>query len=116
MNIVSVSEKPVPAGIEKDYEEAPVFDKLRVGTTGVFFPSGFKTKYIPYDSFDRSYVKVHETKARMCCATAGFEYFRIVFMKGENCVGDYLSEDKEAMKAALEQLKKTAAGVTVGVE
>lgn len=114
MKIVSVSGKTVSPDAEKDYSDAPVFDKLRVGNTGVFFPNGLKVNYIPYDSFDRSFVKVHETKARMCCATAGFEYFRIVFMNGDDCLGDYLSENKEAMKAALDQLRSSAPCVKVG--
>ncbi|MDO5446091.1 MAG: hypothetical protein Q4F31_10790 [Eubacteriales bacterium] len=116
MKIVSVSGSPVSAEVEKDYANAPAFDKLRIGNTGVFFPSGFRMSYIPYDSFDCSYVKVHDTKARMCCATTGFEYFRIVFMSGEKCIGDYLSEDKEAMQAALDQLRISAPGIQVGLK
>lgn len=116
MKIVSISGSPVTSAQENDYSSAPAFDKLRVGKTGVFLPSGFKTKFIPYDCFDRSYVKVHDTKARMCCATTDFEYFRMVFMKGEKCIADFLSENREAMQSALNQLRKSAPGITVGAE
>ena len=116
MKIVSASGSPISEEVEKDYSSAPSFDKLRIGSTGVFFPGGLKTHYIPYSCFDRSYVKVHDTKARMCCATTGFEYFRIVFMNGDSCIGDYLSEDKAAMKAALDCLRTAAPGIKVGIE
>lgn len=115
MKIVSADGNTLPAGAEKEYESAPEFDRLRIGDTGVFFPSGLKTKYIPYGCFDRSYVKVHDAQARMCCATAGFEYYRIVFMSGEKCIGDFISEDREAMQAALDRLRTAAPGIRIGV-
>lgn len=116
MKIVSITGKQISAEVEKDYNDAPVFDKLRIGKTGVFFPSGLKMKYIPYDCFERTYVKVHETKARMCCATAGFEYYRIVFVKDDKCIGDYISEDKNAMQCALDKLRNDSRGIKVGLE
>ena len=114
MKIVSTHGNPVPAETENDFSGAPAFDKLRIGKTGVFFPSGLRMKFLPYDCFDRSYVKVHETKARMCCATAGFEYYRVVFMSGDKCIADYISENKEAMQEALNQLRASAPRITVG--
>ena len=114
MKIISAEKGPVSPAAENDFNSAPIFDSLRVGTTGVFFPSGLRTTYVPYDSFDRTYVKVHDTKARMCCATAGFEYYRIVFMNGDKCLADYMSENKEAMQAALNRIRTVAPGITVG--
>lgn len=116
MRIVPVSGKALPPEAEKEYAGAPVFDRLRVGCTGVFYPSGLRTRYLPYDAFERAYVMVHETKARMCCATTDYEYYRIVFMHEDKCVADCMSEDKEAMKAALEQLRKSAPGIRIGAE
>ena len=114
MKIVSTYGNPVSAETENDFSGAPAFDKLRIGKTGVFFPSGLRMKFLPYDCFDRSYVKVHETNARMCCATTCFEYYRLVFMSGEKCIADYISENKQAMQEALNQLRISAPGITVG--
>ena len=114
MKIISLSGGSVSPEIENDYSSAPVFDRLRIGKTGVFLPSGFKVKYIPYDCFDRAYVMVHETRARMCCASTDFEYYRMVFMNGEACTADFMSENKEAMHAALDQLRASAPEITVG--
>ena len=116
MKIVSLSGNAISAETEKDFISAPTFDKLRIGNTGVFFPSGLKMKYVPYDCFDRSYVLVHDAKARMCCAATGFEYFRIVFMNGDHRIADYISENKDAMKAALDQLRISAPGIKVGAK
>lgn len=116
MKIVSSYVPSISEEIEKDFEIASQFDKLRIGVEGVYIPAGFKSKFIPYDCFNCCYVKVHETKARMCCATAGFEYYRIVFMKDETCIADYISEDKEAMKAALDKLRTCAPGIKIGLE
>lgn len=116
MKIVTLSGAPVSPETEVDYNNAPSFDKLRVGNTGVFFPSGLRIRYIPYDSFDRSYVKVYDTKARMCCATTGYEYFRIVFINGKKCIADHMSENKDAMRAALDQLRSSAPSIHIGAE
>lgn len=116
MKIKSAYEDSISEQTQIDFESASGFDKLRIGNEGVYIPSGLKMNYIPYSCFDRCYVKVHETKARMCCATAGFEYYRIVFIKGETCIADYISEDKEAMKAALNRLRSCAPGIKIGAD
>lgn len=116
MKFVSVSGDPVPANAEKDFTGAPVFDRIRTGNTGIFFPAGFRMKYIPYDSFDRAFLRIHAVDAKMCCSSAGFDYFSLVLMNGNTCVAEHLSENRKAMQAALEQIKSIAPAIAIGVK
>lgn len=87
-----------------DYENAKVFDKLRVGSLGVYFRDGFRIKHIPYDYIDRAFIRVQQTQARMCCGQANFDYFRMVFVHDRKEFTDVLSEKEQAMDDALSEI------------
>lgn len=95
-----------------DFESAKVFDKLRVGELGVYFRDGLKTRYIPYDYIDRAFIRVQETRGRMCCGQANWYYYRIVFVHGGKEFADYMSEKEKDMDDALAAI--AAHGVTTG--
>lgn len=98
----------------QEYESAQVFDKLRVGSSGVFFPAGLGTKYIPYDFMERIFLRINEVNGRTCCATAKFYYFRVVFVHEGKEYADYLTENENAANAAIEALKAAAPNVAFG--
>ena len=89
-----------------------VFDKLRVGELGVYFRDALKTKFIPYDYIDRAFIRVQETRGRMCCGQANWYYYRIVFVHGGREFADYMSEKEKEMDDALAAI--AAHGVTTG--
>ena len=95
-----------------DYESAKLFDKLRVGTLGVYYRDGLKMKYIPYAYVDRAFIRVQETRGRMCCGSANWNYFRIVFVHGEKEFANYMSEKEKDMDNALAEI--AAHGVVTG--
>ena len=82
-----------------DYEAAQRFEKTRVGALGVFFPSGFGTKFIPY-----SYI----------CGKATFYYYRIVFVHDGKEFADIMSENEKLTDAALAAIAKNAPSVQIG--
>ena len=98
--------------VNADYESAKVFDKLRVGELGVFFRDGLKTRFIPYDYMARAFIRVQETRGRMCCGQANWYYYRIVFVHGNKEFADYMSEKEKDMDDALAAI--AAYGVTTG--
>ena len=98
--------------VQADYEAAQVFERLRVGETGVFFRDGLKTRYIPYDEMDRAFIRVQETRSRMCCGQANFNYFRVVFTHDGKEIADYMSEKETLMDDALAAI--AAHGVPTG--
>ena len=102
-------EKPEVAA---DYEAAQVFERLRVGELGVYFRDGLKTRYIPYDEMDRAFIRVQETRSRMCCGQANFNYFRVVFVRDGKEFADYMSEKEALMDSALAAIG--AHGVATG--
>ena len=98
--------------INADYESAKVFDKLRVGELGVFFRDGLKLKYIPYNAIDRAFIRVQETRGRMCCGQANWYYYRMVFVRKGREFADYMSEKEKEMDDALAEI--AAHGVATG--
>ena len=100
------------AELSADYDSAAVFEKLRVGEKGVYFRDGLRTRYLPYDSIDRAFIRVQETRSRMCCGQANFNYFRIVFVHDGKEFADYLSEKEKETDDALAAI--AAHGVPTG--
>ena len=98
--------------LSADFDSAAVFEKLRVGEKGVYFRDGLRTRYIPYDYIDRAFIRVQETRSRMCCGQANFNYFRIVFVHDGKEFADYLSEKEKEMDDALAAI--AAHGVPTG--
>ena len=100
------------AEISADFEKAAVFEKLRVGEKGVYFRDGLRVRYLPYDYIDRAFIRVQETRSRMCCGQANFNYFRVVFVHDGKEFADYMSEKEKEMDDALAAI--AAHGVPTG--
>ena len=95
-----------------DYENAEVYDKLRVGGLGVYFRDGLKTRFIPYEYMERAFIRIQATSARMCCGQANFDYYRLVFVHDGKEFANYMSEKEKEMDGALARI--AAHGVTTG--
>ena len=108
--------KFVSAAETQDYEQAQVFDKLRVGDLGVYFRDGLRTRFIPYTDMDRAFIRIHEVNGRMCCGTAVFHYFRMVFMRDGKEFADTVSEKEQVMDQALAAIAAKAPQVAIGLE
>ena len=104
----------VPSEAGADYESAQVFDKVRVGKLGVYFREGFKTRFIPYAYMDRAFIRIQEVNGRMCCGQTTFAYYRLVFVHGGKEFADVISEQEEAMDAALSRIGEMAPNVAIG--
>ena len=98
--------------ISADYENAKRFDRLRVGEKGVYFRDGLRVRYIPYDYIDRAFIRVQETRGRMCCGQANWYYYRVVFVHDGKEFADCLSEKEKETDDALAEI--AAHGVTTG--
>ena len=98
--------------VNADFESAKVFDKLRVGKLGAYYRDGFKIRFIPFDYMDRAFIRVHQTRGRMCCGETTFNYFRIVFVHDGKEFADCLSEKEKETDNALAEI--AAHGVTTG--
>ena len=105
-----------PAALANDYEQAPRYDKLRVGRHAVYYRDGFRVKAIPYRRMERAFIRVQQVRGRMCCGEAAFFYFRMVFLVDGKEICDNMSENEKAMDEALEQIRKMAPGLPTGFE
>ena len=97
-----------------DYDSAQRFDKVLVGSLGVYYRDGFKTKYVPYPMLERAFIRVQEVNGRMCCGKAVFHYFRLVIVVGGKEWGDVISEDEKATDDALAEIANRSPSTAIG--
>ena len=102
------------AELSADYEAAEVFEKLRVGKKGVYFRDGFKLRFLDYKLLERVFIRVQAVNGRLCCGTANFEYYRLVFVRGGKEIADVLSENEQLMDAALAKIGERAPNLAIG--
>ena len=100
--------------VNADYEAAQVFDKVRVGRLGVYFRDGFKTRFLDYPSLERVFIRVQAVNGRLCCGTANFEYYRLVFVRGGREIANVMSEKGPEMDAALACIRERAPALAIG--
>ena len=101
--------------LSADYESAPRFEKTRVGRLGVYFPSGFGVKHIPYPYIDQAFIRIHEVDGKLCCGKATFYYYRLVFVHGGKEFADVMSENEKLMDEALEAIAKADPRIKIGI-
>lgn len=98
-----------------DYESAEVFDRVRVGRRAVYFREGFKTRCLPYEALERVFIRVQGVNGKLCCGTANFEYYKLVFVSGGKEIAEVFSENEKATDAALARIAERAPGLAIGV-
>ena len=101
--------------LNADYESARRFEKTRVGRLGVYFPSGFGVRHIPYSYIDQAFIRIHEVDGKLCCGTATFYYYRIVFVHGGKEFADVMSENEKLMDEALAAIAEAAPQIRIGI-
>ena len=102
--------------LSAEFEQAQLFDKLKVGKSGVFFREDLRLKYIPYSFIERAFIRIHEVNGRMCCGNTKFQYFTMMFIHGGKEYGNVISEKEELMDEALALIHKMAPEIAIGVE
>ena len=100
--------------VAADFENAASFDKALVGALGVYYRDGFRTKFVPYPSLERAFIRVQEVNGRLCCGRAVFAYFRLVLVVGGKEWGDVMSEDEKAMDDALAAIAQRSPATAIG--
>lgn len=102
--------------LSADYNQATVFDKIRVGDLGVYYVDGLKTRYIPYDCAERVFIRLQEVRGKLCCGMTTFLYSRLVFVSGGKEILCLPTENEKAMDDALALIAQKAPGLAIGVE
>lgn len=104
------------AELTEDYAQSVKFDTVRIGALGVYFRAGLKMRFIPYSYLDRVFIRVQEVNARVCCGSACFMYYRLVFVHNGEEYADVLSESEKAMDGALACIHEKAPELSIGVK
>ena len=102
--------------LSADYEQAQLFENIRVGDLGVYYLDGFKTRYIPYDCAERVFIRLQEVRGKLCCGMTTFLYSRLVFVSGGKEILCLPTENEKAMDEALALIAQKAPNLAIGVE
>lgn len=110
----SVSGTVESAEVCADYESAVKFERLKVGSLGVYYRDGLRTRYIPYESMERAFIRAQEVNGKLCCGNTVFVYFHLIFVVGGKEMGDILTENEKTATDALAAIAAAAPGVKIG--
>ncbi len=100
----------------KDYEEAYAIDNIRLGKDNVFFRTGFKTYYIPYDKIYRYFRRIKVIPARFCCGKFNLELEHLVICNKKKELAEIQLSGNRASKALMERLKQLAPNAKIGIK
>ena len=60
------------------------------------------------------FIRVQAVNGRLCCGTANFEYYRLVFVRGGQEIANVMSEKGPEMDAALACIHEMAPSLAIG--
>lgn len=101
--------------LNADYEAAEKFDRIKVGTQGVYYRDGLRTCFLSYKDFERAFIRIHEVNAKLCCGKTEFQYFRMVFVRDGKEIANVMSENEKAMDQALARIAENSPSTLIGV-
>lgn len=104
----------VSDAVTADFNTAKKYDKLRVGTLGVYYREGFRTRFVAFGRLERAFLRVNEFDGRLCCGTTTFSYFCLVLVADGKEFAEILSEQEQAMRDALAAIQAAAPNVAIG--
>lgn len=92
---------------DSDFSAASAFGKIRVGSSHLFWKSGFRWYSIPLTDLRRIYRRVEQVFGRLCCGGRNFviEWLVLVLSDGSELVlhiGDDVKKDAEALMEHLQ--------------
>ena len=114
--ITGIEGQIIDAAVIADYENAQVFEKIRVGAAGVFLPHNLTVKYIPFSYIDNAFKRINEVNGRLCCGNASFYYYRLVLAHDGKEFIDYLTENEKTIDDALRAIASADGRIKIGYE
>ncbi|MGN0352925.1 MAG: hypothetical protein ACI4ES_14835 [Roseburia sp.] len=77
MSIYSYQKNKSPE-ITKDFEQADLYGKVRLGSDNLFWKKKLSWKYVPLDEIRRIYRRVEAVDTKMCCGNVNFDIQKLV--------------------------------------
>lgn len=103
------------AALEQEYAAAEDFTPAKLGQAHLFFKSGRKVYYLPYDAVTRCFRRVELVNARMGCCNQGIPMESVVVCgQGEQELAQIRLATERLSKALLEALGARCANAEIG--
>lgn len=101
-----VYQKGIHEGLDGELAGSVAYGKVRPGTSGIFWKSGFRWHYISLDQVQRIFRRVEPVYGKLCCGGRSFliEWLVLILLDGSELVihiGDDVQKQAEALLQAL---------------
>ena len=115
MKFESLTSSAVDSSVlQMEYKQAREIGKLRLGQQHLYFRTGLKSYYLPYQDITRYFRRVMQVPARMCCGKGNFEIENLVICGDSGELAQVQLPGAKAAKIVMEYLAELAPNAAVG--
>lgn len=90
---------------EEDYKTARAIGKIRMGKSFLYFRSGVKTYYLPYEEVQRCFRRVEMVPAKLCCGRGELADEKLVICTSGGELAQVELPDTRAARILMEELR-----------
>ena len=94
--------------LKTEYAGARAFGHVRTGETALFFRSGLKTYYVPYQDMKQCFRRIFAVPMKMCCGKGDLEIEHLIIGDGEKEIADIQLPGKRAAQEIMKILREKA--------
>ena len=102
------------SALQEEYKQAREIGKLRLGRQHLYFRTGLKSYYLPYQDITRYFRRVMQVPAKLCCGKGDFEIENLVICGERGELAQIQLPGVKAAKAVMECLAELAPNAAVG--
>ena len=102
------------SALQEEYKSAREIGKLRLGRKHLYFRTGLKSYYLPYQDITRYFRRVMQVPAKLCCGKGDFEIENLVICGERGELAQIQLPGPKAAKIAMEALAELAPNAVVG--
>ena len=115
MKFVSLTSSAVEDSVlQEEYKQAREIGKLRLGQRRLYFRTGLKSYYLPYQDITRYFRRVMQVPAKLCCGKGDFEIENLVICGERGELAQIQLPGAKAAKVVMECLAELAPNAAVG--
>ena len=100
--------------LQEEYRHAREIGKLRLGQQHLYFRTGLKSYYLPYQDITRYFRRVMQVPAKLCCGKGDFEIENLVICGERGELAQIQLPGLKAAKIVMESLAELAPNAAVG--
>ena len=103
------------SALQEEYKQAREIGKLRLGQQHLYFRTGLKSYYLPYQDITRYFRRVMQVPAKLCCGKGDFEIEHLVICgEGDRELAQIQLPGRRAAQILMDELKLLVPEAEIG--